>query len=142
MSGRAGRRGIDTFGLVIMLIDESIEAETVKGIVFGDADPLARRSAPHAADTAQLAPSQSRESARRPIDALHDAPSTRPPRRPHTATRVRATVRGMPRAVPPATLAWLHVWARPGAPQLSGRNVTGGRSAPAGVTRACAAIAF
>ena len=41
MSGRAGRRGIDTFGLVIMLIDESIEAETVKGIVFGDADPLA-----------------------------------------------------------------------------------------------------
>jgi hypothetical protein len=83
MSGRAGRRGIDTFGLVIMLIDESIEAETVKGIVFGDADPLVRCSAQHAAGEARSASAQ-----------------------------------------------WAH------------RHRGPTRSAPAGVTRACAAIAF
>ncbi|KAI9801397.1 MAG: ATP-dependent RNA helicase mtr4 [Sarcosagium campestre] len=40
MSGRAGRRGLDDRGIVIMMIDEKIEPETAKEIVRGEQDKL------------------------------------------------------------------------------------------------------
>lgn len=40
MSGRAGRRGIDERGIVIMMIDEKMEPDTAKQIVRGEQDKL------------------------------------------------------------------------------------------------------
>ncbi|OQV13156.1 Superkiller viralicidic activity 2-like 2 [Hypsibius exemplaris] len=40
MSGRAGRRGIDTRGVVMLQVDEQIPAAVLKGIVKGTADAL------------------------------------------------------------------------------------------------------
>jgi ATP-dependent RNA helicase DOB1 len=40
MSGRAGRRGKDDRGIVIQMMDESIEPDISKGILYGDPDPL------------------------------------------------------------------------------------------------------
>ena len=40
MSGRAGRRGIDERGIVIMMIDEKMEPTIAKGIVRGEQDKL------------------------------------------------------------------------------------------------------
>jgi len=40
MSGRAGRRGKDTRGIVIQMMDEKMEPSVCKGILYGDPDPL------------------------------------------------------------------------------------------------------
>jgi ATP-dependent RNA helicase DOB1 len=40
MSGRAGRRGLDDRGVVIMMIDEKLEPEAAKNMVKGEADRL------------------------------------------------------------------------------------------------------
>lgn len=40
MSGRAGRRGLDDRGIVIMMIDEKIEPEIAKSMVMGQSDRL------------------------------------------------------------------------------------------------------
>lgn len=40
MSGRAGRRGLDDRGIVIMMIDDKLEPETARGIVAGQQDKL------------------------------------------------------------------------------------------------------
>ena len=40
MSGRAGRRGIDDRGVVIMCVDEKLDAGDAKGMVMGEADRL------------------------------------------------------------------------------------------------------
>lgn len=40
MSGRAGRRGLDERGIVIMMIDEKMEPEVARGMVLGATDPL------------------------------------------------------------------------------------------------------
>ncbi|KAK0917178.1 ATP-dependent RNA helicase mtr4 [Friedmanniomyces endolithicus] len=40
MSGRAGRRGLDERGIVIMMVDEKLEPETAKEIVRGEQDNL------------------------------------------------------------------------------------------------------
>ncbi|WPG98375.1 ATP-dependent RNA helicase [Acrodontium crateriforme] len=40
MSGRAGRRGLDERGIVIMMIDEKMEPAVAKGIVRGEQDKL------------------------------------------------------------------------------------------------------
>ena len=40
MSGRAGRRGLDERGIVIMMINEKMEPEIAKGIVRGEQDKL------------------------------------------------------------------------------------------------------
>jgi len=43
MSGRAGRRGLDERGIVILMIDEKIETSKAKEIMSGLADPLSSR---------------------------------------------------------------------------------------------------
>ncbi|KAI1188424.1 rRNA-processing arch domain-containing protein [Nemania serpens] len=40
MSGRAGRRGLDERGIVIMMVDEMLEPETAKAVVIGQQDRL------------------------------------------------------------------------------------------------------
>ena len=40
MSGRAGRRGIDSHGLAIAMIDEAVPPDVIKGMTSGQADPL------------------------------------------------------------------------------------------------------
>ncbi|KAK8913030.1 putative helicase C17H9.02 [Metarhizium anisopliae] len=40
MAGRAGRRGLDARGVVIMMIDDKLEPDTAKGIVTGHQDKL------------------------------------------------------------------------------------------------------
>ena len=38
--GRAGRRGSDDRGIVILMLDEKIELPVAKGMLKGQADPL------------------------------------------------------------------------------------------------------
>ncbi|KAF9935196.1 ATP-dependent RNA helicase mtr4 [Linnemannia zychae] len=40
MSGRAGRRGLDERGVVIMMLDQKMEPAVAQGMVLGTADPL------------------------------------------------------------------------------------------------------
>jgi ATP-dependent RNA helicase DOB1 len=40
MSGRAGRRGKDVDGKVIQMLDERMDADTAKAMLYGAADPL------------------------------------------------------------------------------------------------------
>jgi len=40
MSGRAGRRGLDDRGIVIMMVDDKLEPETAKAVVVGQQDRL------------------------------------------------------------------------------------------------------
>ncbi|KAI1810016.1 rRNA-processing arch domain-containing protein [Poronia punctata] len=40
MSGRAGRRGLDERGIVIMMVDDKLEPETAKSVVVGQQDRL------------------------------------------------------------------------------------------------------
>lgn len=40
MSGRAGRRGLDDKGIVILMIDEKVSPNVGRGIVQGKADPI------------------------------------------------------------------------------------------------------
>ena len=40
MSGRAGRRGKDDKGIVIMMLDEKMNTSVVKNLVQGRADPI------------------------------------------------------------------------------------------------------
>ncbi|CAM9104113.1 unnamed protein product [Choristocarpus tenellus] len=40
MSGRAGRRGKDDKGIVIQMLDEKMDPQVAKGILYGDADAL------------------------------------------------------------------------------------------------------
>merc|ERR1711962_1010096 len=42
MSGRAGRRGIDERGIVIMIVDEKLDTDVGKGLLKGHSDPLNR----------------------------------------------------------------------------------------------------
>jgi ATP-dependent RNA helicase DOB1 len=40
MSGRAGRRGKDERGIVIQMLDEKMEPEIAKNMIYGASDPL------------------------------------------------------------------------------------------------------
>ena len=40
MSGRAGRRGKDDRGIVIMMVDSKMEPAVCKGMLYGDPDKL------------------------------------------------------------------------------------------------------
>lgn len=40
MSGRAGRRGLDRVGVVIAMVDEAVEPDTLKQLTGGGADVL------------------------------------------------------------------------------------------------------
>ena len=40
MSGRAGRRGIDDKGIVILMLDEKMVASVGRNLVKGAADPI------------------------------------------------------------------------------------------------------
>ena len=40
MSGRAGRRGLDDKGIIIMMMDEKMEPDVAKNMVKGQSDPL------------------------------------------------------------------------------------------------------
>jgi ATP-dependent RNA helicase DOB1 len=40
MSGRAGRRGKDVDGKVIQMLDEKMDPDTAKAMLYGAADPL------------------------------------------------------------------------------------------------------
>ena len=42
MSGRAGRRGKDDRGIVIQIIDEQMEPDVAKNMIYGASDPLFR----------------------------------------------------------------------------------------------------
>lgn len=40
MSGRAGRRGLDDKGIVILMVDEKVSPEVGKALLQGSADPI------------------------------------------------------------------------------------------------------
>jgi ATP-dependent RNA helicase DOB1 len=40
MSGRAGRRGKDDRGIVIQILDEKMEPDVAKSMIYGASDPL------------------------------------------------------------------------------------------------------
>lgn len=40
MSGRAGRRGKDDRGIVIQMLDQKMEPDVAKGMIYGASDPL------------------------------------------------------------------------------------------------------
>jgi ATP-dependent RNA helicase DOB1 len=42
MSGRAGRRGKDDRGIVIQILDEQMEPDVAKNMIYGASDPLFR----------------------------------------------------------------------------------------------------
>ena len=44
MSGRAGRRGKDDKGIVIQILDEQMEPDVAKNMIYGASDPLFRYS--------------------------------------------------------------------------------------------------
>ena len=46
MSGRAGRRGKDDKGIVIQILDEQMEPDVAKNMIYGASDPLFRYPIP------------------------------------------------------------------------------------------------